>query len=52
MGLRVYALGVDGAVKDMAYWQTLRDFWAAYLKRTGADLKSYSVLRDPADLGP
>jgi hypothetical protein len=49
-GVEVYALGVDGAGKDMAYWQTLRDFWAAYFKRTGADLRSYSVLRDPLDL--
>jgi hypothetical protein len=49
-GVEVYALGVDGAGKDMRYWQTLRDFWAAYFKRTGADLKSYSVLRDPPDL--
>jgi hypothetical protein len=35
---------------DMAYWQTVRDFWAAYFKRTGANLKSYSVLRDLTDL--
>ncbi len=34
------------------HWQTLRDFWTAYLKRTGAVLKTYSVLRDPPDLGP
>ena len=49
-GVEVYALGVDGAGKDMRYWQTLRDFWAAYFKRTGAILKTYSVLRDPPDL--
>jgi hypothetical protein len=49
-GVEVYALGVDGAGKDMAYWQTLRDFWTAYFQRTGADLKSYSVLREPPDL--
>jgi hypothetical protein len=51
-GVEVYALGVDGAGKDMRYWQTLRDFWAAYFQRTGAILKMYSVLRDPPDLGP
>ncbi|PYX53184.1 MAG: hypothetical protein DMG76_26530 [Acidobacteria bacterium] len=33
------------------HWQTLRDFWTAYLKRTGAVLKTYSA-RDPPDLGP
>ena len=51
-GVEVYALGVDGAGKDMRYWQTLRDFWTEYFKRTGAILKTYSVLRDPPDLGP
>jgi hypothetical protein len=49
-GIEIYALGVDGAGKDMRYWQTLRDFWGAYFRRTGADLKSYSVLREPPDL--
>jgi len=51
-GVEVYALGVDGAGKGMRYWQTLRDFWTAYFKRTGVILKTYSVLRDPPDLGP
>ena len=51
-GVEVYALGVDGAGKDMRYWQILWDFWTAYFKRTGAILKTYSVLRDPPDLGP
>ena len=51
-GVEVYALGVDGAGKDMRYWQTLRDFWTAYFKRTNAILKTFSVLRDPPDLGP
>jgi hypothetical protein len=49
-GVEVYALGVDGAGKDMRYWQGLRDFWAVYFKRTGAILKTYSVLRDPPAL--
>jgi hypothetical protein len=49
-GVEVYALGVDGAGKDMRYWQALRDFWAAYFKHTGAILKTYSVLRDPPAL--
>jgi hypothetical protein len=40
-------LGVDGAGKDIVYWQSLRDFWTAYLPALGADLKRYSVLRDP-----
>ena len=45
-GVAVYALGVDGAGKDIAYWQTLRDFWTAYFKKTGANLKTYTVLRE------
>jgi hypothetical protein len=49
-GVEVYALGVDGAGKDMPYWQTLRDFWTIYFKLTCGDLKSYSVLRDAPDL--
>ena len=48
----IYILGVDGAGKDMAYWQTLRDFWTSYFNKTGATLRSYSVLRDPPDLTP
>jgi hypothetical protein len=51
-GVEVYALGVDGAGKDMRYWQTLRDFWTAYFTRTGAILRAYSVLRDPPALVP
>jgi hypothetical protein len=49
-GVEVYILGVDGAGKDMEFWQTLRDFWTVFFKRTGAILQSYSVLRDPRDL--
>jgi hypothetical protein len=35
---------------EIAYRPTVRDFWAAYFKRSGANLKSYSVLRDLPDL--
>jgi hypothetical protein len=51
-GVEVHVLGADNAGKPMSYWTALRDFWTAYFKRTGADLKSYSVLREPPDLGP
>ena len=51
-GIEVHVLGADNAGKDMRYWQILRDFWTVYFKRTGAVLKTYSVLRDPPDLGP
>lgn len=45
-GVRVYALGVDGAQKDVVYWQRLREFWTEYFKKTGSDLRAYSMLRD------
>ncbi|HEY6351387.1 MAG TPA: hypothetical protein VI636_18440 [Candidatus Angelobacter sp.] len=45
-GVEVYALGVDGAGKPIAYWQTLRTFWSEYFERAGAVLRGYSVLRD------
>lgn len=51
-GVEIYVLGVDGAGKNMKYWQALHDFWAAYFKRTGAILKTYTVLRDPPALVP
>jgi hypothetical protein len=47
----VYAYGVHAAGRDMAYWQSLRDFWAQYLERSGARLRSFSMLRDVPDLG-
>lgn len=50
-GVEVWVLGVDGAGKDLAHWQSLRDFWTAYFQKSGAMLKTYSVLRDPPKLG-
>lgn len=48
-GVEVYILGVDSAGKSVAYWTELRDFWTAYFRRAGADVKTYSVLRDVPD---
>jgi hypothetical protein len=50
-GVDVYALGVDGAGKSLAYWTALRDFWTAYFQKTGAALRRYFVLREPSDVG-
>jgi hypothetical protein len=50
-GVAVYVLGVDGAGKHLAHWQSLRDFWTAYFQKSGATLKAYSLLRDPPKLG-
>jgi hypothetical protein len=46
-GVRVYALGVDGTGRQIPYWQSLRQFWAEYFLETRADLRCFSVLRDP-----
>ena len=44
-GVRVYALGVDGSGLSIASWGTLWQFWAKYFLKTGADLRSFSILR-------
>jgi hypothetical protein len=49
-GVDVYVLGVDASGKAIGYWDSLRDFWAAYFKKAGAVLKVYSILRDSPDL--
>jgi hypothetical protein len=41
-----YVLGVDGAGRSSAYWQSLQCFWKDYFQNTGSALKSYSVLRE------
>jgi hypothetical protein len=49
-GIEVYVLGVDAAGKSVGYWNSLRDFWSLYFKTAGADLKSYSMLRELPEL--
>jgi hypothetical protein len=49
-GVEVYVLGVDGAGKTLAYWQSLERFWRKYLKDAGADMKAYSILRELPNL--
>lgn len=44
-GIEVYVLGVDAAGKEPAAWDSVRQFWVAYLGRAGARLKNYSMLR-------
>jgi hypothetical protein len=39
----VYAAGVDGAGKSMAYWESLHRFWLVYFHLTGAVLGSFAV---------
>ncbi|MGA2184919.1 MAG: hypothetical protein ABSH47_18015 [Bryobacteraceae bacterium] len=45
-GVDVYFYGVHAAGKDMAYWQSLRSFWAQYFAKSGATLKCFSIMRD------
>jgi len=45
--VQVDVLGGDGSGKSSAYWQSLKSFWAVYFHDAGANLKSYSVLREP-----
>lgn len=45
-GAQVAALGVDGAGKSTAYWESLRTFWKDYLSHAGAELKNFTTLRE------
>jgi hypothetical protein len=45
-GVSVYVVGADNARKSIAYWQALKEFWTEYFRRTGANLRGYSVLRE------
>jgi hypothetical protein len=45
-GVQVYALGIDGAGKDFAYWRELQQFWVAYFHEAEAQVAAYSVLRE------
>ena len=46
-GVKVYALGVDGANSNATAWESLKQFWSAYFRDAGAELEEYVVLRDP-----
>jgi hypothetical protein len=50
-GVEVYVYGAHAADKDVRYWQSLRDFWTQYFAKSGAALKSFSLMRDVADIG-
>jgi hypothetical protein len=49
-GVHVDVLGADGAGRSMAYWQSLRNFWADYFRSAGATLSHYSALRELPDV--
>ena len=49
-GVEVYVYGVHAVGKDIAYWQSLRNFWTAYFERCHATLRAFSMMRDTPDL--
>jgi len=44
--VQVFILGVDGAWKPTAFWQSSQSFWEDYLRARGALLRSYTALRE------
>jgi len=50
-GVEVFVYGVHAVGKDIRYWQSLREFWAAYFLRCHATLRSFSMMRDTPNLG-
>jgi hypothetical protein len=51
-GVTVYVSGADGAGRQVSQWESLKQIWAAYFKKVGACLLSYSILSNPPDLKP
>lgn len=49
-GVEVYIYGVHAVGKDIAYWQSLREFWTAYFERCHATLRAFSMMRDTPNL--
>lgn len=45
-GVDVFIYGVHAVGKDIAYWQSLRDFWTAYFGRCHSTLREFSMMRD------
>jgi len=43
--VRIAILGADGAGRSSAYWQSLNNFWLAYLESTRARVDEFSPLR-------
>jgi hypothetical protein len=50
-GIDVYVYGVHDAGKDVAYWQSIRSFWTQYFAKSRGTLKTFSMMRDVANLG-
>jgi hypothetical protein len=48
-GVEVFVYGVHAVGKDVPYWQSLREFWAAYFERCHATLRAFSMTRVTPD---
>jgi hypothetical protein len=49
-GVEVFIYGVHAVGKDIAYWQSLRDFWVAYFERCHATVRAFSMMRDSPNI--
>jgi hypothetical protein len=49
-GVEVYILGADAVGKEVAQWDSVREFWAEYFQRQGANLRVYSMMRPLPEL--
>ncbi len=49
-GVEVFIYGVHAVGKDIAYWQSLREFWAAYFERCHANVRAFSLMREMPNL--
>ena len=50
--VEVYVLGADNAGNPIGYWNRLRGYWIEYFKKAGANVESYSVLRELRAIEP
>ncbi len=48
-GVDVYVVGIDAAKKEPAYWDSLRQFWTEYFKKSGSTLQAFSMMREVPD---
>ena len=48
-GAKVYLLGVDPLGKDQLYFRSLKDFWVAYFRESGAEVQVFSIDRTLPD---
>jgi hypothetical protein len=45
----VYVYGVHSGKKDLQYWRSLEAFWTTFFAKSGANLRTFSMLREVPD---